>query len=179
VQRTWDFFILMSTMRHIENLPWGLRLIVKIILRHFSLISLIWSAIEKDSRETRTSQNSSLWIIPFHLCNAICTHVSQNEIWQFLKYLFLDYQTDNRLSSGLTGLTEIDTTLYLFSSFSMFESRPELISIFSNFRGRDVQELQKNGLIRQHALKVSSFNHQHSVLLYDNSTFPGLCIVAI
>ncbi|XP_052820399.1 globin-2 A chain-like [Mya arenaria] len=37
---------------------------------------------------------------------------------------------------------------------SMFENRPELIEIFANFRGRDVGDLQRSGLIRQHALKV-------------------------
>ncbi|WAR15350.1 CYGB2-like protein [Mya arenaria] len=37
---------------------------------------------------------------------------------------------------------------------SMFENRPELIEIFANFRGRNVGDLQRSGLIRQHALKV-------------------------
>ncbi|XP_052820396.1 uncharacterized protein LOC128246245 [Mya arenaria] len=36
----------------------------------------------------------------------------------------------------------------------MFENRPELIEIFANFRGRDIGDLQRSGLIRQHALKV-------------------------
>ncbi|WAQ95050.1 hypothetical protein MAR_007521 [Mya arenaria] len=36
----------------------------------------------------------------------------------------------------------------------MFENRPELIEIFANFRGRDIGDLQRSGLIRQHALMV-------------------------
>ncbi|XP_052820400.1 uncharacterized protein LOC128246248 [Mya arenaria] len=42
----------------------------------------------------------------------------------------------------------------VITSVSMFENRPVLIEIFANFRGRDVGDLQRSGLIRQHALKV-------------------------
>ncbi|XP_060583500.1 uncharacterized protein LOC132739729 [Ruditapes philippinarum] len=37
---------------------------------------------------------------------------------------------------------------------SMFESRPELLEIFSKFKGRDLMELKRAGLLRQHALRV-------------------------
>lgn len=36
----------------------------------------------------------------------------------------------------------------------MFESRPELIKIFSSFRGKGLTELQHSGLIHAHALRV-------------------------
>ena len=36
----------------------------------------------------------------------------------------------------------------------MFESRPELMEVFSKFKGRDVRELKGSGLLRQHALRV-------------------------
>ena len=36
----------------------------------------------------------------------------------------------------------------------MFESKPELIEVFEKFKGRDIGDLQSNGLLRQHALKV-------------------------
>jgi hypothetical protein len=39
-------------------------------------------------------------------------------------------------------------------NFSMFESRPELLEIFSKFKGRDLMELKRAGLLRQHALRV-------------------------
>ncbi|XP_045163680.1 uncharacterized protein LOC123528001 [Mercenaria mercenaria] len=37
---------------------------------------------------------------------------------------------------------------------SMFESRPELLEVFSKFKGRDLSELRRAGLLRQHALRV-------------------------
>lgn len=37
---------------------------------------------------------------------------------------------------------------------SMFESRPELMEVFSKFKGRDINELRRAGLLRQHALRV-------------------------
>ena len=36
----------------------------------------------------------------------------------------------------------------------MFESRPELIEVFSKFKGRDIRELKRGGLLHQHALRV-------------------------
>ncbi|XP_060573308.1 cytoglobin-2-like [Ruditapes philippinarum] len=36
----------------------------------------------------------------------------------------------------------------------MFESRPELLEVFSKFKGRDLDELRRAGLLRQHALRV-------------------------
>jgi hypothetical protein len=36
----------------------------------------------------------------------------------------------------------------------MFESRPELMEVFSKFKGRDLLELKRAGLLRQHALRV-------------------------
>lgn len=36
----------------------------------------------------------------------------------------------------------------------MFESRPELMEVFSKFKGRDLHELKRAGLLRQHALRV-------------------------
>lgn len=38
--------------------------------------------------------------------------------------------------------------------FRMFESRPELMEVFSKFKGRDLHELRRAGLLRQHALRV-------------------------
>lgn len=37
---------------------------------------------------------------------------------------------------------------------SMFESHPELLEVFSKFKGRDLYELKRAGLLRQHALRV-------------------------
>lgn len=36
----------------------------------------------------------------------------------------------------------------------MFESKPELLELFANFREHALGELKKNGLLRQHALRV-------------------------
>ena len=36
----------------------------------------------------------------------------------------------------------------------MFESKPDLKEAFANFRGKDLTELSKSGLIRAHALRV-------------------------
>ncbi|XP_045163679.2 neuroglobin-like [Mercenaria mercenaria] len=37
---------------------------------------------------------------------------------------------------------------------SMFESRPELLELFSKFKGQNINELRRAGLLRQHALRV-------------------------
>jgi len=36
----------------------------------------------------------------------------------------------------------------------MFESRPELINIFSSFQGKGLPELHESGLLNAHALRV-------------------------
>lgn len=43
---------------------------------------------------------------------------------------------------------------FLSSLCRMFESKPELLELFANFRDHGLGDLKKNGLLRQHALRV-------------------------
>ena len=38
--------------------------------------------------------------------------------------------------------------------FRMFESRPEVIELFSDFRGHGLSEIKNNGLLRHHVLRA-------------------------
>ena len=38
--------------------------------------------------------------------------------------------------------------------FRLFESKPELLELFAHFREHGLHEIKKNGLLRQHALRV-------------------------
>jgi len=43
---------------------------------------------------------------------------------------------------------------FVIVHFRMFESRPELMELFSDFRGQGLSDIKKTGLLRHHALRV-------------------------
>ena len=60
------------------------------------------------------------------------------------------------------------------SYFRMFESKPELLELFANFREHDLHEIKKNGLLRQHALRVMATVDKSVTRIDEPDAFIGL-----
>ena len=58
--------------------------------------------------------------------------------------------------------------------FRMFEGKPELLELFANFREHDLHEIKKNGLLRQHALRVMATVDKSVTRIDEPDAFIGL-----